>query len=296
MPTKGRIFAGCTVALVTPFRDGQVDEAALRSLVEWQISQGTPTLSPVGTTGESPTLTHEEHERVIALVVETASGRARVMPGTGSNSTAEAIRLTRFAARAGADGALLVAPYYNRPNQEGLYRHFATIAEAVDLPLVLYNIPGRTGRNVEPETVERLAQLGPIVAIKEAAGSLDQVSELVTRTNLTVLSGDDSLTLPMLAVGAEGVVSVVGNLVPRDVRALIDAFLAGRLEEARERHARLFPLCKELLSLAPNPVPLKAAMELLGRGNGELRLPMCAVDGNSREILRQALFRYGLLT
>jgi 4-hydroxy-tetrahydrodipicolinate synthase len=290
------MFAGCTVALVTPFRDGQVDEAALESLVEWQISEGTPTLSPVGTTGESPTLTHEEHERVIALVVETASGRARVMPGTGSNSTAEALRLTRFAARAGADGALLVAPYYNRPSQEGLYRHFATIAEAVDLPLVLYNIPGRTGRNVEPETVERLAKLGPIVAIKEAAGSLDQVSELVTRTNLTVLSGDDSLTLPMLAVGAEGVVSVVANLVPRDVRALIDAFLAGKLEEARRRHARLYPLCKELLALAPNPVPLKAAMELLGRGNGELRLPMCAVDGDSREILRQALFRYGLLT
>ena len=250
----------------------------------------------MGTTGESPTLTHDEHERVIALVVETAAGRARVMPGTGSNSTAEAIRLTRFAARAGADGALLVAPYYNRPNQEGLYRHFATIAETVDLPLVLYNIPGRTGRNVEPETVERLAQLGPIVAIKEAAGSLDQVSELVTRTNLTILSGDDSLTLPMLAVGAEGVVSVVANLVPRDVLALIDAFLAGRLEEARERHARLFPLCKDLLGLAPNPVPLKAALELLGRGNGELRLPMCALDGNSREILRQALFRYGLLT
>jgi 4-hydroxy-tetrahydrodipicolinate synthase len=290
------MFAGCTVALVTPFRDGLVDEPALKSLVEWQISEGTPTLSPVGTTGESPTLTHDEHERVIALVVDTAAGRARVMPGTGSNSTAEAIRLTRFAARAGADGALLVAPYYNRPNQEGLYRHFATIAEAVDLPFVLYNIPGRTGRNVEPETVERLAKLAPIVAIKEAAGSLDQVSELVTRTNLTVLSGDDSLTLPMLAVGAEGVVSVVANLVPRDVRAMIDAFLEGKLEEARRRHARLFPLCKELLGLAPNPVPLKAAMELLGRGNGELRLPMCALDGNSREILRQALFHYGLLT
>src|SRR3954469_13083832 len=194
MPTKGRIFAGCTVALVTPFRDGRVDETALRALVEWHVAQGTPTISPVGTTGESPTLSHEEHERVITLVVEAAAGRARVMAGTGSNSTAEAIRLTRFAARAGADGALLVAPYYNRPNQEGLYRHFATIAEAVDLPLVLYNIPGRTGRNVEPETVERLAQLGPIVAIKEAAGSLDQVTELVTRTDLTVLSGDDSLT------------------------------------------------------------------------------------------------------
>ena len=227
MPTKGRMFAGCTVALVTPFRDGRVDEAALRALVEWQIAQGTPTISPVGTTGEAPTLSHDEHERVIALVVEAAAGRARVMAGTGSNSTAEAIRLTRFAARAGADGALLVAPYYNRPTQEGLYRHFAAVAESVDLPLVLYNIPGRTGRNIEPETVERLAKLGPIVAIKEAAGSLDQVSELLVRTDLTVLSGDDSLTLPMLAVGAEGVVSVVANLVPRDVHALIDAFPGG---------------------------------------------------------------------
>ncbi|HZW30395.1 MAG TPA: 4-hydroxy-tetrahydrodipicolinate synthase, partial [Isosphaeraceae bacterium] len=219
MPTKGRIFAGCTVALVTPFCDGAVDEEGLRRSVEWQIAQGTPVLSPVGTTGESPTLSHEEHERVISLVVETAAGRAKVLAGTGSNATSEAIRLTRFAARAGADGALLVAPYYNRPNQEGLYRHFAAIAESVDLPLVLYNIPARTGRNLEPETVQRLAAIGSIVAVKEAAGSLDQVSELLDRTNLTILSGDDSLTLPMLSIGAEGVVSVVANLVPRDVRA-----------------------------------------------------------------------------
>src|SRR5689334_24333042 len=207
MASKGCMFAGCTVALVTPFRDHEVDFEALGRSVDWHVAQGTPVLSPVGTTGESPTLTHEEHERIIAAVVERAAGRAKVLAGTGSNSTSEAVRLTRYAARAGADGALLVAPYYNRPNQEGLYRHFAMIADAVDLPLVLYNIPGRTGRNVEPETVERLDKLGPIVAIKEAAGSLDQVSELVTRTNLTVLSGDDSLTLPMLAVGAEGVVS-----------------------------------------------------------------------------------------
>ena len=233
MPTKGRIFAGCTVALVTPFADGSLDEAGLRRQVEWHINQGTPVLSPVGTTGESPTLSHEEHERVIAIVIEAAAGRARVMPGTGSNSTSEAIRLTRFAARAGADGALVVAPYYNRPNQEGMYRHFAAIAECADLPIVLYNIPSRTGRNVEPETVERLAALGPIVAVKEASGSLDQVSELLERTNLTILSGDDSLTLPMLAVGAEGVVSVVGNLVPRDVMALIEAYQSGRLAEAR---------------------------------------------------------------
>lgn len=295
MTTKGQIFAGCTVALVTPFRDGAVDESALRDLVEWHIAQKTAAISPVGTTGESPTLSHEEHERVMAIVIETAAGRARVLPGTGSNSTAEAIRLTRFAARAGADGALLVSPYYNRPTQEGLYRHFAAVADAVDLPLMLYNIPGRTGRNMEPETVERLAKLEPIVAIKEAAGSLDQVSELVVRTNLTVLSGDDSLTLPMLAVGAEGVVSVVANLAPRDVAAMIRAFQEGRLTEARERHARMFPLCRDLLGLAPNPTAVKAAMALLGRGNGELRLPLCPLDGPLVQRIRDALSQYGLL-
>src|SRR4051794_5028251 len=237
MASKGRMFAGCTVALVTPFRDQEVDFEALARSVDWQIEQGTPVLSPVGTTGESPTLSHDEHERVIAAVVERAAGRAKVMAGTGSNATAEAIRLTRFAARAGADGALLVSPYYNRPPQEGLYAHFARIAESVDIPLVLYNVPARTGRNVEPETVERLARIGPIVAVKEASGSLDQVSDLLVRTELTILSGDDSLTLPMLAVGAEGVVSVVANLVPRDVIALLEAFGGGDLAEARRRHA-----------------------------------------------------------
>jgi 4-hydroxy-tetrahydrodipicolinate synthase len=296
MPTKGRLFAGCTVALVTPFRDGAVDEIALRRSVEWQISQGTPVLSPVGTTGESPTLTHDEHERVIAIVVEAASGRAKVMAGTGSNSTAEAIRLTRFAARAGVDGSLQVAPYYNRPNQEGLYRHFAAIAESTDLPIVLYNVPGRTGRNIEPETVERLAAIGPIVAVKEAAGSLDQASELITRTKLTILSGDDSLTLPMLAIGGEGVVSVIANLVPRDVIAMIEAFQNGRLSEARQLHARLFPLCRDLLGLAPNPIPVKTALAILGRGNGEMRLPMCPLDERSRELLIKSLKSYGLLT
>lgn len=296
MPTKGRMFAGCTVALVTPFRDGELDESALRELVEWQIAQGTPTISPVGTTGESPTLSHAEHERVIAIVVEAAAGRAKVVPGTGSNSTSEAIRLTKFAERAGADGALLVAPYYNRPNQEGMYRHFATIAESVDLPLMLYNIPGRTGRNVEPETIARLAELDRIVAIKEAAGSLDQVSDILARTNLTVLSGDDSLTLPMLAVGGEGVVSVVANLVPKDVIGLIDDFNAGAIGSAQKRHARLFPLCRDLLGLAPNPVPLKAAMALLKRGNGELRLPLCPLDEAESARLSAALTRYGLLS
>jgi 4-hydroxy-tetrahydrodipicolinate synthase len=296
MATKGRRFAGCTVALVTPFRDGAVDEAALRDLVEWHVAQGTRTISPVGTTGEAPTLSHDEHDRVIATVVEAAAGRVQVVPGTGSNSTAEAVRLTRFAAAAGADGALLVSPYYNRPSQEGLYRHFAEVAAKVDLPLILYNIPGRTGRNLEPETVERLSRLGPVVAIKEAAGSLDQVSELLERTDLTVLSGDDSLTLPMLAVGAEGVVSVAANLVPRDVDALVRSFQEGRLDEARRLHRRLFPLCRDLLGLAPNPVPLKAALALLGRGNGELRLPLCPLSDDALARLRDALIHYGLLT
>jgi 4-hydroxy-tetrahydrodipicolinate synthase len=284
------------VALVTPFRNGEVDYPALREAVDWQISQGTPVLSPVGTTGESPTLSHDEHERVIAAVIERAAGRAKVLPGTGSNSTAEAVRLTKFAAKAGATGALLVSPYYNRPTQEGLYAHFAKIAENVDLPLVLYNVPGRTGRNIEPETVERLAKIGPIVAIKEAAGSLDQVSDILVRTELTVLSGDDSLTLPMLAVGAEGVVSVVANLIPGDVEALLKAFEGGDTAEARRLHAKLFPLCRDLLGLAPNPIPVKTALALLGRGNGELRLPLCPPDERAREALKRTLVRYGLLS
>lgn len=296
MPTKGRMFAGCTVALVTPFRDGEVDYPRLKEAVDWQIAQGTPIISPVGTTGESPTLNHDEHERVIAAVIETAAGRAKVLPGTGSNSTTEAIRLTRFAAKAGADGALLVSPYYNRPMQEGLYAHFARIAESVDLPQVLYNVPGRTGRNVEPETIERLAKLGPIVAVKEASGSLDQVSEILSRTDLTVLSGDDSLTLPMMAVGAEGVISVAANLVPRDILAMISAFEQGNLIEARRLHLKLFPLCRDLLSIAANPIPVKTAMALLGRSNGEFRLPLCPPDERAQQTLRTSLSRYGLLT
>lgn len=295
MASKGRMLAGCTVALVTPFRDGEVDYQALRDSVDWQIARGTPVLSPVGTTGECPTLSHDEHERVIATVVEQAAGRAKVMAGTGSNATSEAIRLTKFAAKAGADAALLVSPYYNRPTQEGLYAHFAKIAESCDLPQVLYNVPSRTGRNVEVETIARLSRIGPIVAVKEASGSLDQVSDLIARTDLTILSGDDSLTLPMMAVGAEGVVSVVGNLVPQDVIALIQAFESGDLQEARRRHAKLFPLCRDLLGMATNPVPVKTALAILGRGNGELRLPLIPPDQHCRETLRLSLVRYGLL-
>jgi 4-hydroxy-tetrahydrodipicolinate synthase len=290
------MFAGCTVALVTPFRDGEVDYPLLQESVDWHIAQGVPVISPVGTTGECPTLTHEEHEKVIATVVERAAGRAQVLPGTGSNATAEAVRLTRFAAKAGADGALLVSPYYNRPMQEGLYAHFARIAESVDLPLVLYNVPGRTGRNVDPETIERLSVLGPIVAVKEASGSIDQVSELLSRTDLTILSGDDSLTLPMLAIGAEGVISVAANLVPGDLIAMIAAFEQGQMAEARRLHLKLFPLCRDLLAIAANPIPVKTALAMLGRSNGEFRLPLCPPEERARQALRESLIRYGLLT
>jgi 4-hydroxy-tetrahydrodipicolinate synthase len=291
MPSRGEAFSGCVVALVSPFRNGAVDYEELKRSVDWQTAQGVPVLSPAGTTGESPTLTNDEHERVIATVVEHSAGRARVLAGTGSSSTAEAVRLTRFAARAGVDGALLVTPYYNRPTQEGLFAHFARIAECVDLPLVLYNVPDRTGCNLEPATVERLARCGNVVGIKEASGSLDQASEILGRTDLTVLSGDDTLTLPMLAVGAEGVISVAANLVPRDVIALIDAFRRGDLAEARRQHARLFPLCRALLGVATNPIPVKTALALLGRGTGELRLPLCPPDGRGIETLRRILNR-----
>jgi 4-hydroxy-tetrahydrodipicolinate synthase len=295
MTTKGERFAGVTVALVTPFRDGGVDFDGVRRLVEWHIEQGTNCISPVGTTGESPTLDHEEHERVIAAVVEYAAGRIKVLPGTGSNSTREAIRLTRFAQRAGADGALMVGPYYNKPTQEGYYHHFAAVATAVDLPIILYNIPGRTASNMLPETIARLAELPQIVGIKESTGSLDQASQIAALTNLTILSGDDSLTLPLMSVGGRGVVSVVANLVPRDLKALVSAFDGGRFAEALQWHRRLFPLCRDLLGVATNPIPLKAALKLLGRGNGEMRLPMTPLDEAGEARVRKTLVDYGLL-
>lgn len=294
--TKGEQFAGVTVALVTPFHNGDIDFAALRQLVDWHIEQGTDCLSPVGTTGESPTLDHEEHERVIAAVVEQARGRIKIVPGTGSNSTREAIRLTRFAQRTGASGALMVGPYYNKPTQEGYYRHFAAVAEACDLPIMLYNIPGRTASNIVPETIARLAEIPSIVAIKEATGSLDQASHIASLCDLTILSGDDSLTLPLMSIGGRGVVSVVGNLIPRDLKALVSAYDAGKTDEALRWHRRLFPLCRDLLSVATNPIPLKTAMKLLGRGNGELRLPMCPLDAAGETRIAQSLRAYGLLS
>src|SRR5262249_45386083 len=295
MRTRGEQFAGVTVALITPFKSGAIDFDGLGRLVEWHIEQGTDCLAPVGTTGESPTLDHEAHERVIAAVVEQAAGRIKTMPGTGSNSTREAIRLTRFAKRVGATGALMVGPYYNKPTQEGYYRHFAAVAEAVDIPIVLYNIPGRTGSNILPETIARLAEIPTIVGIKEATGSLDQASQIAVSSRLTILSGDDSLTLPLLSIGGQGVVSVVGNVVPRDMKALLTAFDAGRLSEAIEWHHRLFPLCCDMLGVATNPIPIKTALKLLGRTGGELRLPLCPLDAAGEARVRKTLREYGLL-
>src|SRR5579871_414981 len=251
--------------MITPFKDGEVDYPGLKKLVDWHVAEGTDCLAPVGTTGEAPTLSHDEHERVIAAVVEAAAGRIKVMPGTGSNSTREAIRLTRFAQKAGATGALMVGPYYNKPTQEGYYRHFLSVAEAVDLPIVLYNIPGRTGSNILPETMARLAEAPTIVGVKEATGSLDQASQVAALCDLTILSGDDSLTLPLMSVGGRGVISVVGNIIPRDMKALVTAFDAGKIAEAQQWHRKLFPLCRDMLGVATNPIPIKTAMKLLGR-------------------------------
>lgn len=295
MTRKGEQFAGLTVALVTPLKNGAVDEAALRKLVDFQVASGTNCVSPCGTTGESPTLSHDEHERVISVVCEQAAGRIKVMAGTGSNSTMEAIRLTKAAKAAGADGALMVAPYYNKPMQDGFFRHFAAVAEAVDLPIVLYNIPGRTAKNMEPETICRLGEIPTIVAVKESTGSMDQASHILSGSNLTVLSGDDSLTLPLMSLGGSGVVSVVGNIVPEDVLQMITSWSAGDIAGAQQTHAKLFPLCRDMLGLATNPIPLKAAMELLGRDTGEVRLPLTRLEEASVPKLRRTLINYGLL-
>jgi 4-hydroxy-tetrahydrodipicolinate synthase len=295
MKTKGEAFAGLSVAMVTPFARGAVDYEIFRQQIEFQIAAGTNCLVPVGTTGESPTLSHEEQDRVIAFVVEAVAGRVKVMPGTGSNSTAEALRLTKFAEKVGADAALQVAPYYNKPTQQGFYEHFKRLAEETGLPQCIYNIPGRTGKNVEPETIIRLAELENITMVKEATGSLDQASQIITSTNLTVLSGDDSLTLPLMAIGGQGVISVVGNVVPKDMLALVAAMRQGNLAEAQRWHRKLFPLCRDMLGLATNPIPIKAAMKMLGRDPGELLLPMTPLDDAGMIRLKKTLSEYGLL-
>jgi 4-hydroxy-tetrahydrodipicolinate synthase len=291
---KGSDFAGLSVAITTPFLNGQVDYDRLREQVEFQIAAGTTGIVPAGTTGESPTLSHDEHDRVITEVIQCVAGRAKVMAGTGSNSTAEALRLTKRAAAEGADATLQVAPYYNKPTQEGFFQHFKAVAEQVDIPVCVYNIPGRTGKEIDVETIQRLADIPGITMVKEATGKLDQCSAIVGTTNLTVLCGDDSLTLPMMSVGAEGVVSVVGNLVPSVMIELVKAASAGDYSSAQRLHHRLFKLCSNMLGLSTNPIPVKAAMQMVGRDTGELRLPMTPLDDASMEKLRETLFAFGL--
>jgi len=295
MARRGSEFAGLSVAIVTPFVDGKLCLETLKRQIEFQIEAGTTCLVPCGTTGESPTLTHPEHERVIAETIQIAAGRIKVMAGTGSNSTAEAISLTQRAAKEGADASLQVAPYYNKPTQEGFYQHYRAISEAVDIPHCIYNIPGRSGKNIEPETIGRIASdCKNMVMVKEATGMLDQASQILATTDLTVLSGDDSLTLPLMSVGAEGVVSVVGNIIPHDVIELVSAFRDGDVARARQLHLKLFPLCRDLLSIATNPIPVKAAMAELGRDTGELRLPMTPLDADQLKFLKETIETYGL--
>ncbi len=291
------MFSGSYVALITPLTDGEVDYKTLEELVEFQLENGTDGLVPVGTTGESPTLTHEEHKKVIECVVKTAAGKVPVIAGTGSNSTAEAIELTAYAKKVGATGSLQVCPYYNKPTQEGLYAHFKAIGEEVDLPMVLYNIPGRCGgKGLAPATIAELYEdVEQVVAIKEATGSLDQASEILSRCEITLLSGDDSLTLPLASVGGKGVVSVVANIVPGDVKSMTDLILKGDLVSARRWHFKLFELGKNLLTMATNPIPIKAACSMLNMASDELRLPMTPLSDKQKLTLKQILTEYGLL-
>ncbi|MDA7950192.1 MAG: 4-hydroxy-tetrahydrodipicolinate synthase [Pirellulaceae bacterium] len=292
---KGSDFAGLSVAIATPFKNGQVDYQALRDQVEFQASAGTTCLVPVGTTGESPTLTHDEHEKIISEVVQASAGRMKIMAGTGSNCTAEALRLTKWAASAGADAALIVGPYYNKPTQEGFYAHFKALAEECDIPICVYNIPGRTAKNIDPETIVRLGELTNITMVKEATGSLDQASQILADSDLTVLSGDDSMTLPLMSIGGEGVISVVGNIIPHEMIELVETYKSGKLHEAALLHHRLFNLSSALLSLSTNPIPIKAAMHLLGRDTGEIRLPLIPLGSEQVSELRKTLVDFGLL-
>jgi 4-hydroxy-tetrahydrodipicolinate synthase len=290
-------FAGTHTALVTPFRDGKVDERSLRALVREQVAAGVDGVVPCGSTGESATMTHDEHEQVISLVLEEASGRIKVIAGTGSNSTAEACRLTKFAADAGADGALLISPYYNKPTQQGHVAHYRRIAEVSELPLLVYNIPGRTGVNMLPETIAEIAKIPNVVGIKEAAGSLDQVSRIIELcgTDFTVLSGDDSLTLPMMAVGAHGVISVLSNLLPKEQCALVRAAAKDDYETARRIHYQVLPLLQALF-VEINPIPIKTAMAMAHKiATDELRMPLTPMTDANRARLEKAMAPFGLL-
>jgi 4-hydroxy-tetrahydrodipicolinate synthase len=290
------MFEGVLTALVTPFREDEIDEAALRALVDRQIEAGIDGLVPCGSTGESATLSHAEHRRVVEIVVHATRGRVPVVAGTGSNNTREAIELTRYAKEAGADGALLISPYYNKPTQEGLFLHYAEIARRTAFPLVLYNVPGRTASNMLPATVARLADLEQVVGIKEACGNLAQISEVVDRCpdHFSVLSGDDALTLPILAVGGKGVISTTSNVAPAEMVSLVRSFRAGDVDTARRCHLRLLPLFDALFA-ETNPIPVKAALQLTGAIGPEIRLPLTPLTEPNRERLQVVLKELGLI-
>jgi 4-hydroxy-tetrahydrodipicolinate synthase len=293
----GSIVAGSIVAIVTPFRNGNIDEGAFKDLIEFQIENGTHGIVPCGTTGESPTLSHEEHEYVIELTVNAVNKRVPVIAGTGSNSTKEAIRLTRFAKEIGADATLLVAPYYNKPTQEGLYLHFKQIASQVDIPIILYNIPARAGVNIAPETIARLARdFKNIIGVKEATGSIPQASKILhlCGKDFVLLSGEDSINFPLLAIGAKGFITVTANIAPKDVSDLYNHFNSGEFEKARDLHYKLLPL-NEALFIETNPIPVKAALNMMDKINYEYRLPLSKMAPGNYEELKTALSDYGLI-
>ncbi len=291
------IFRGAFVAIVTPFADGQIDEQGLVDLIEFHIANGTHGIVPCGTTGESATMSHDEHHRVVELTVKTVNGRVPVVAGSGSNSTSEAIDLTRYAKQAGADGVLMVSPYYNKPSQEGLYHHYKAVAEAVDIPIILYNVPSRTSSNILPETVARLAEIDAIVGIKEATGDLNQISEVIRLCpdDFAVLSGDDFTSMPTVLVGGTGVISVTSNVAPKDMAQMMDAALAGDLARAKALHYKLFPLMKAMF-YDTNPVPAKKSLELMGKiKSGTPRLPLYPMNDDTLARLKTALAAYGLI-
>lgn len=291
------MFSGSIVAMVTPFKNGKVDEKKLRGLVEFHIKNGTSAILSCGTSGESATLSFDEHDRVIEVTIEQVNKRIPVIAGTGSNSTDEAIMLTRHAAKAGADASLQVSPYYNRPTQKGLYEHFKAVADSVGIPIILYNIASRTGVNIDPVTIAKLAQdCKNIVAVKEASGNLDQMSHIksLCTEKFDLLSGDDSLTLPILSIGGTGVISVVANIVPKYVADLVNEFQKGNLKKCRKLHYKLFPLIKAMF-IETNPIPVKTAMGLMGLCDPDLRLPLCAMSEHNLELLKKALKAFGLL-
>jgi 4-hydroxy-tetrahydrodipicolinate synthase len=290
------MFKGSIVAIVTPFKNDEIDEKALVDLIEWHIAQGTNAIVPCGTTGESATLDYDEHYRVIEITIKTVNGRIPVIAGTGANSTDETIMMTKKAKEMGADGVLLVAPYYNKPTQEGIYRHYRAVAEAVDIPQVLYNVPGRTAVNILPQTVARLAEIDNIVAIKEATGDMKQVSEILRLCGdrIAVLSGDDFTTFPLMTLGGKGAISVSANVAPRDVSDMCKALEDGNIEEARRLHYKLEPLNKAMF-IETNPIPVKTALSLMGKIQEEMRLPLCPMSSENKEKLKNILKNYGVI-